>query len=381
MLTEKKMKIIADNKIPFLEGVFEPFVDVEYVQGNQIDNEVVRDADVLIIRTRTICNKKLLEGSSIKFIATATIGYDHIDTDYCSKNGIKWVNAPGCNASAVQQWFATALLNFAQQKQIDLQKRTLGVIGVGNVGKKVVEFAENVGMYVLLNDPPREEKEGSCIFRSIQAIQQECDIITFHVPLISRGKYKTHHLFNNSFASKLRSQSIIINSSRGEVINETDLLASRRKSITTGLLLDVWEREPDISEELLELSDISTPHIAGYSIEGKARGTAAVVQQVAAFLDLPLDNWLPEVLTSSALFNARINCENKTLQEILCEAMNKTYSVMEDSHALKSNMKGFESLRSNYLYRHEPCAWELELEHGSNEIIEALQQLGFSIKS
>ena len=177
------MKVIIDNKIPLLQGVLEPFIDVEYYPGKEISKEKVRDADALIIRTRTKCNADLLEGTSIKFIATATIGYDHIDTEYCKSRGIAWTNAPGCNSGSVMQFIASAILTWAKEKQINIEDRVLGVVGVGNVGNKVVRLAENLGMQVLLNDPPRERTEGKCGFVSLKGILRDADIITLHVPL------------------------------------------------------------------------------------------------------------------------------------------------------------------------------------------------------
>lgn len=375
------MKIIADNKIPFLKGVFEPFCEISYISGNEINRDCLKGVEVLIVRTRTICNEELLKGSSVKFIATATIGYDHIDVSYCAQNNIKWVNAPGCNSGAVQQWFMAAILKYAKEKEIDLKKKVLGIVGVGNVGKKIVNFADAIEMPVILNDPPREKEEGSCVFRSLETIKRECDIITFHVPLIIEGEYRTYHLANESFIKEVQTGSVLLNSSRGEVL-DSDLLELKKKhnAYNYDLLLDVWEGEPGISKEWLEQTHIATPHIAGYSAEGKANGTAMVVQQVGEYLNLPLENWYPADFDQENKKELKIDCSGKNLQAILTEAVLATYKIEQDDSALRKNPEQFESFRSNYNYRNEPVAWLIELSNSTEAIQFALKKIGFGVK-
>ena len=193
------MKIVIDDKIPFIKGILEPFAEVKYLKGREINRKDLSDADALITRTRTKCNKNLLEGTAVKFIATATIGSDHIDTEWCDTNNIKWTNAPGCNSGSVMQYITAVLLHLAEKHNFSLSEKTLGVIGVGNVGKKVVEMASALGMKVLQNDPPRELAEGRGGFSSLYEVISQSDIITIHVPLILTGEYQTFHLANNPF--------------------------------------------------------------------------------------------------------------------------------------------------------------------------------------
>src|SRR5664279_5106705 len=181
------MKIVADNKIPFLKGALEPYAEMIYLPGKQIDREILKDADALLIRTRTICNEKLLEGTKVQFIGTATIGFDHIDTQYCNKKKIFWTNAPGCNSSSVYQYIAAALLKISSVTNINLKDKTLGIVGVGNVGSKVEKFASTVGMNVLLNDPPRSRLEGKKNFQKFYDVLSMSDILTVHVPLNLTG--------------------------------------------------------------------------------------------------------------------------------------------------------------------------------------------------
>ena len=190
------MKVIVDNKIPFIrEALYTLGVEATYMPGAAIDREAVADAEALIVRTRTCCNAALLDGSRIRFIATATIGYDHIDTDYCEKSGIAWTNAPGCNASSVAQYVHACLLLLQREKEFSLKGKFIGIVGVGNVGRRVAKVAELLGMKVLLNDPPRQAVEGDEGFASLQQIAEVCDVITFHTPLNKVGEYKTFHSY------------------------------------------------------------------------------------------------------------------------------------------------------------------------------------------
>lgn len=372
------MKIIIDDKIPFIKGVFEPFIDVDYIAGNQIDRGCLDGVDALVIRTRTKCNKKLLEGSKVKFIATATIGYDHIDVKYCQEKGIKWVNAPGCNANSVKQWFAMALLYYAKKNKIDLSKKTLGVIGVGHVGSKIVEVAEALNMSVLLNDPPRVRKEGRCGFVSLDAILRECDIITAHVPLNLDGIDKTFHLIDDSFLSKTNPGTVIINSSRGEVVDNLALLNYLNSGKTKDAILDVWENEPLINLNLLDKAAIATPHIAGYSFEGKANGTTMAVQAISKFFDLPLTDWSPEELEKEKE-EIILDAKDNSFQSLCSEAISKIYSIEKDDAVLREHPDKFEAHRGNYPIRHEPGYYLIKLINGSDEISRRLKEIGFEV--
>lgn len=338
------MKIVIDNKIPFIEGVFEPFAEVVYVLGNKIDSVVVKDADALIVRTRTQCDTHLLAGSTMKFIATATIGYDHIDADYCAKNDIQWQSAPGCNADAVVQYVFSALGHLAQRGGFDVRDKVLGVVGVGNVGRRVAAFAEKLGMKVLRNDPPREEREGSTAFVSLDEVKTQADIITFHTPLTYDGPHPTYHLCGNDFFVEGMRRPIIINASRGEVCsNETLKIAYRTKDISS-LVIDCWENEPAIDLALLEMAEITTFHIAGYSLEGKANATTAAVQSVSRFFNLGLDDWkvaLPEN-------NSTCNVIEDMIEQVMC-----SYPIYEDVKMLKQSSDKFEDLRGTYTFRRQ----------------------------
>lgn len=378
----RKIKIIADDKIPFLKGVLEPFACIEYLNYNQITNEKLKDADALLIRTRTKCNQELLDGTNVKFIATATIGFDHIDTKYCEANNIKWLNAPGCNSASVMQYFSSAILSLANKKNISLKNKTLGIIGVGNVGSKVEHFAKSIGMKVLLNDPPRERVEGKDKFVSLEELISKSDLISFHVPLYKEGIDKTFHLADEKFFNKFENAKIIINTARGEVINTSALKKSIEEKKIASLVLDVWENEPNIDIDLLYKTDIATPHIAGYSADGKANGTAICVNSLNKFFDLGLEkNWYPKDIPQSNNSSLiEIDCLYKSEQEILYEAINHTYKIYEDDSRLRNSVNTFELQRASYPVRREFQYYTLKLTNSNESLRTLFKDLGFNLE-
>ena len=336
------MKVIVDDKIPYIKGIIEQLADeVIYLPGKEIVTDAVQDADALIIRTRTRCDRALLEGSNVKFIGTATIGFDHIDTIYCEKKGIVWANCPGCNAGAVEQYLHSALLLLQREKNVCLKNTSIGIVGVGHVGERVRCLCESLGMHVLLNDPPRADSEEKG-FESLQTIVEKCEIITFHVPLIRGGLYKTFHLADGNFFSRLRKEPYIINTSRGEVIDTKAILSALDKKQIAGAIIDVWENEPNISLELLRKVFIGTPHIAGYSVEGKMNATRMVLEAYCRFFGKGVDFEMPECVQSGITGHG-----NKEFQQL------QLYDPRRDYRALLAHPASFEQLRENYSFRRE----------------------------
>lgn len=374
------MKIIADNKIPFLRGALEPYAEVVYLPGKETTADVVRDADALITRTRTACNASLLAGSSVRVIATATIGFDHIDTEWCEANGIIWKNAPGCNSWSVKQYITALLVTLARDRKFSLEEKTLGVVGVGNVGSKVAEAASILGMKVLLNDPPRQRAEGGP-FVSLDELIERSDIITLHVPLQKGGEDATWHLFDAARLAKLRPSQILINSSRGPVVAGKALKVALAGHHIAGACLDVWEGEPELDPELVEMLDIATPHIAGYSADGKANGTTASVRTVAEVLGLPLTDWKASGIPAPAQeLEFDLNAKGKSLQEVLTEAVLHTYDITADSDALRADLGAFERLRGDYPVRREFTSFTVRLQDATPLMAEKLGKLGFCVK-
>ena len=375
--SENRIKIIADKDIPFLKGVFEPYAEIEYYPGSQITNKVVKNADALITRTRTKCNRELLHDSNVKFISSATIGFDHIDTDYCKKNKIEWTNAPGCNSSSVQQYVAAALIYISGKYDFSLKIRTIGVVGVGHVGTKIVKLAEYLGMTVLMNDPPRVRNEGLCGFVSLDGILRDCDIITFHVPLNMSGEDKTYHMIDENLLDKVNPGTFIINTSRGKVANTGALKNVLRSGRVAGAIIDVWESEPEIDVDLLDLVDVGTPHIAGYSADGKANGTAMSVQALSKYFNIGIDNWRPVNIPVPDNTEININNRSESGENIIAEAIINTHNILEDVMRLRQSPETFEKQRADYPLRREFNSYSVRLARKDRDIERILRRMGF----
>ncbi|OFY73102.1 MAG: erythronate-4-phosphate dehydrogenase [Bacteroidetes bacterium RBG_19FT_COMBO_42_7] len=375
------MRIIADDKIPFLKGVLEPFAEVTYLPGNQINRTNIMGSDALLVRTRTRCNSELLAGTPVKYIGTATIGFDHIDTAFCEENSIKWISAPGCNSSSVQQYIAAALLRISAESGLSLKGRTIGIVGVGNVGSKVQNLANVLGMNVLLNDPPRERKEGKNNFVGLDQLLIESDIITLHVPLNMDGEDRTFHMFNNEVFSKVKRRCWLINSSRGEVVETEALKNALSGERIGGAVIDVWEREPEIDIPLMHMAFLATPHIAGYSADGKANGTAMIVKNLCESFNIPLTSWYPSEVPGTHDPVLEIDCAGKTSEEIVRKAVNHTYNIVEDDVRLRFDPSRFEKERENYPVRREFSYYSINLNDGNEEAEKLLRDLGFKVIS
>lgn len=336
------MKVIVDNKIPYIHEAIEKIADeVVYLPGSEFTAEDVRDADALVIRTRTRCNRELLEGSKVKFIATATIGFDHIDADYCREAGIEWQNCPGCNAGSVEQYVHSVLLLLKHHKGMNLEDACLGIVGVGHVGSRIRHMAQSLGMRVLLNDPPRADK-GEEGFVDLPVLARECDMITFHTPLNRGGKYKTYHLADADFFASLQRKPFIVNTSRGEVIETAALLEALNTGKIRDAIIDTWEDEPNINRELLHKVFLGTPHIAGYSADGKSNATRMALEALYGFFHIDAAfEIIPPALPS------------RTYSTDPEEAFLQVYNPMRDSDLLKQHPEAFEHLRGNYPLRRE----------------------------
>ena len=336
------MKVIVDNKIPYIAGEIEKIADkVVYLPGDAFTKEEVKEADALVVRTRTHCNRDLLEGSQVKFIVTATIGFDHIDTEYCHEAGIAWTNCPGCNAGSVEQYIHSVLLLLKREKGLKLEETTLGIVGVGHVGSRVKRMAESLGMKVLLNDPPRADK-GEKGFVDLRTIASESDVITFHTPLIKEGTYRTCHLVDEDFLFSLKRNPVIINSSRGEVVDTASLLIALSAGKVKDAVIDTWEYEPVISRELMEVAFLATPHIAGYSADGKANATRMSLEALARFFGVEADFCVMPPEYSGIQFSDDAE-----------EAYLQAYNPTRDSEWLKKCPEKFEWFRGSYPLRRE----------------------------
>ena len=339
------MKIVADDKIPYIRGVFEPYADITYLPGKAITAKEVKEADALLVRTRTRCDAALLAGSSVRMVATATIGTDHIDLPWCAAHGIKVVSAPGCNAGGVLQWVAAALARTVGEASPT--GLTLGIVGIGHVGSLVERYASAWGFRVLRSDPPREtaEKLGPADgYVPLDELAAHSDIVTFHVPLHAEGPHPTVHLADERFFSALKPGATLFNSSRGGVVDEEQLkraMASDRCACR----IDTWENEPAIDRRLLDAALSATPHIAGYSEQGKANASAAVVAAAAKHFGLPPEGWYPTGVT-------QVGRKPISWAEMRA-TITDYFDIDGQSRTLKAAPEQFETLREEYIFRQE----------------------------
>lgn len=331
------MKIVVDKDIPYIGGRFPKDVTVVSKGGSEIGAEDVRDADALVVRTRTKVNEELLKDSNVRLVVTATIGTDHIEMEWCEANGIKVMNAPGCNAPGVAQYVFASLFKTGFDPKINV----LGIVGYGNVGGVVANWAKDMGIETLISDLPREKAGHRDVeYLPLEEVISKSDAVTVHVPLTKTGPYPTYRLIDEKLMSMMKPSVVLVNSSRGGVVEEKSLKGFLRDGSIRGII-DVWEGEPEIDAELAELTKIATPHIAGYSLQGKMRATRMALEALKQELGIEVDLKGLETLDPSEI--------HVTEDRILA-----SYDPMADTMALKSNLSSFESLRNNYSYRSEP---------------------------
>lgn len=323
------MKVIIDSAIPYVGTTLDPYAEVIRIAGREITPESVRDADALIIRTRTRVDAKLLEGSRVKFVATATIGRDHIDEAYCHSHGIEVCSAPGCNARGVLQWVAAALRHITLSDGKPPKEYTLGVVGVGNVGSLVSHYARLWGFRVIECDPPRHEREGGEYY-TIEEVARKADIITLHTPLDNT----THHYVDATIIATMRPKATIINASRGGVVDNRAVAQSSHRYV-----FDVWEDEPDIPSDILSAATLATAHVAGYTTQGKANATAMSIRALARHFGLPLTDWYPEGIRPTT------PCDISW--EELCATIGNYIDIEALTAHLKSHPSDFEAIRNN----------------------------------
>lgn len=372
-----KVKIAVESSVPYVRGLIEHVAEAVYLDSADFDAARIQGAEALIIRSITRCTPELLKGSNVKLITTATAGFDHIDLAYCEAHGIEWRNAPGCNATAVAQYVVGSLSSFVLRGEADLKHLTLGIVGLGHVGREVKRLAEALGMTVIANDPPRADKEGTASFVSLSEIAERSDIITFHVPLIANAPYPTYHLIDDSFLDSLKRRPILINACRGAVASTEALIRAKQKGLISRLVVDCWEEEPLISEALLAVTDIATPHIAGFSADGKCNGSKACLENIRDFFHLPIpgiEEMAPPPPSSPLISLSRYMPEDR-----LWQALAATFDPLPTDMALRQNPKHFEALRKTYIYPREMRGYRVDAAGLSPSEINNLQKLDFRI--
>ena len=378
------MKIVCVKNMPYARDAFATMGETTVLEGRSIRHEDLLDIDILALRSTTTVNRDLLDGTPVKFVGTATIGTDHLDKDYLEGAGIRWCFSPGCNANSVSEYITAALLTLASRHSFTLANKTLGVIGVGNVGKRVVEKATALGLRVLKNDPPREDAEGPTgEFVPLEKILEEADIITMHVPITRDGLYPTHHMVNQGFLEKTKPGVIFLNAARGPVVDTDALIDAIRSHHVAHAVIDCWEGEPAFRADLLELVDIGTTHIAGHSFEGKVMGTVMVYREACRFLGIE-PTWSPEALLPEPLVpNIALDASELTIEQALRQVVHCVYDIEDDDARLRDATtdlaRHFDDIRKNYPVRREFRFTRVTLTGGSPALVDALTSLGFSV--
>ena len=375
------MLIVADENIPLLDAFFEGFGEIRRVPGRAIDRATVEQADVLLVRSVTNVSRELLEGSKVRFVGTCTIGTDHLDLDYFQQAGITWSSAPGCNARGVVDYVLGSLLTLAEIEGVALAERTYGVVGAGEVGGRLVKVLKGLGWNVLVCDPPREAAGGDYV--ALEQIIAQCDVISLHTPLTQVGEHPTWHLFDRQRLQQLKPGAWLINASRGPVVNNSDLREVMLEREDLQAVLDVWEGEPSVDIALAELCVIATPHIAGYSLDGKQRGTAQIYQAFCQFLgQLPtvsLDQLLPAPWLAQVGLNA--SSDPAWALAMLCRGV---YDPRRDDADFRRSLvvagaeqrSAFDLLRKHYPERREIDGLSVRIDGDSAQLRQIVQALG-----
>jgi len=380
------MKIIADENIPFVKDCFSSIGQVKLLSGRDIAADNVRDADILVVRSITKVNSDLLIGSSVKFVGTATIGTEHLDTEFLRKNNIAFASAPGSNADSVAEYVTAALLETAQKHKMNLQEKSIGIVGVGNIGGRVADKCETLDMNVLLNDPPLAEKTSEPKYLPIDVLSN-CDFITIHTPLTFEGKDKTFHLADKNFFHSLKKGCVFINTARGAVVNTPALKNAIKSDHLKAAILDVWEDEPNIDTELLEMVDIGSAHIAGYSLDGKVNGMTMIYKAVCNYFDLKSQFKIDSFLPAPDIPEVKIVTKDKDWQNILLETVRKIYDIRIDDSNLRRILNLpigkkcalFDQLRKDYPVRREFSNTHIILDSDNLTVKEKLAAVGFKV--
>ncbi|MBP8605866.1 MAG: 4-phosphoerythronate dehydrogenase PdxB [Phycisphaerae bacterium] len=377
------MKIVADQNIPFVKECFSSLGEVVLVSGRQITPALIRDADALLVRSITKVDKDLLAGSSVQFVATATIGFEHVDRDYLTANGIGFASAPGSNANSVAEYITAALLALGRKYKFRLEGKSIGIVGVGNVGSRVEKKCRALGMKAVLNDPPLARQTGDAKYRPLEELF-DCDFITLHTPLTKEGPDKTYHLADERFFASLKNGAVFLNTSRGKVHDEAALKSAMKAGRLRAVVLDVWETEPNVDSWLLRYVDISTPHIAGYSFDGKVVGMLMVYEALCRHFGLKTVHTAAEFLPAPAVPEIRIT-EQQDSEQIIHHTVQQVYAIHRDDFNMREillqpkEQRGvfFDNLRKNYPIRREFQNTAVLLADTQSPLARKLEGIGF----
>ena len=372
------MKTVVTETVLLGREAFETLGEVVVVPDRQIVQEQLKDADVLITRSQSKVTPELLEGSSVRFVGTATAGFEHIDFQGLEKAGIGWCAAPGCNADSVADYMTAALLVLHTKHGVELAGKTIGIIGVGQVGSRVAKRAEALGLRILLNDPPRAAREGSAGFQSLEPLLAEADIVTLHVPLTAGKPWPTFKMAAGRFFEQMKRGAVFINAARGRVTDSDALLLAKERGIAAHAILDVWDPEPAVRADVLKAATIGTPHIAGHSFEGKLNGTVQVYREACHFFEVePV--WNPALLLPAvAVPELKIDSRGKSGLEVLAEAVAAVYDIEADQ-LTEETIGQFDKLRANYGVRREFKNTAVFLSENPPGLLKRIAKAGFTL--
>ena len=376
------MKIVCASSLAMGREAFATIGDVEVVPEKAITSHTVREADALITRSKVKIDRELLDGSRVAFAGTATAGTDHMDLDYLNAKEIGWTAAPGCNANSVAEYLVAALLNLAHRRKFQLEGKTIAVVGIGHIGKRVMHVSSSLGMTVLLNDPPLFAQTGNDLYRTLDEVLPRADIVTLHVPLLETGPFATRHLGNSAFFRRMKRGAIFVNAARGEVVDSSALMKACDDGIVKHAVLDVFENEPSGQKNLLDRADLITPHIAGYSFEGKVNGTHMVYRQACGFFEMP-EAWSPP--PAQGLPDIVADAAGRSDEDVLCDIVRQSYDIESDDASFRAGLadddkargRHFEKLRAEYPVRHEFAQHHVRLQNASDKLRQKVRSLGF----
>ncbi len=381
------MKIICAETVLLGHEAFSTVGKTVILPDREITRDHLYDADALIVRSKTKIDRKLLQGTPVKFVGTATAGTDHIHTADLEAQGVYWCASPGCNANSVSEYIVAGLLVLARRHGCDLAGKTMGVIGCGNVGSRVVKKCEALGLRVLRNDPPLAATSADPDFYPLEYVLGESDIITLHVPLVKERPWPTERMADYRFFEQLKPGAVFINSSRGSVCDYDALMAARQSGAVSCMMIDVWSPEPAFRTDVLKMADLASPHIAGHSYEGKLNGTVVCYNELCNFFETPRSWDVAASLPAPGIPRIEIDCAGRDDEEVLHGIIRQVYDIEKDDELIREaavagdidRAKNFDALRKHYRMRREFMNTTVAATNATEGLIRKIEAMGFAV--
>ncbi len=383
------MKIVCAETVLLGQSAFANAGSTVVLPDREIKREDLLDADALIVRSKTKITAELLQGTPVKFVGTATAGTDHIDAEQLEQRGIYWCASPGCNANSVSEYLIAGLLTLGRRHGFELENKTIGVIGCGAVGSRVVKKCHALGMNVLRNDPPLAAVSADPDFLPLETVLAESDFVTLHVPLVKHKPWPTERMADWVFFEQLKPGAVFINAARGSVCDYDALLGAKTSGAVAQTILDVWSPEPAFRTDIVKISNLATPHIAGHSYEGKLNGTIACYNELCNFFEIPKTWDIAASLPAPEIPQLEMDCTDRRDEEVLHDIIQKVYNIEEDDRLIREaavhseidRARGFDALRKNYRTRREFKNTTVTLAGASPELERKIKALGFEVKA